>query len=168
MSRETQPSWQEPGIQTLRDPLAVAAAALKDFDFRLETLKTAAESLHRTAQSAQEASHDLVERCAKLLARILDVVIWSSDADQHTSFPGVEELAQFVRAATTTLRSALEERPGALQQVEDLTSEAMRRWGEWIDLLEDHDESSQARNSAALATSAGVPSRFIRVPSPTS
>lgn len=144
MVKDTDQSWETPGVQTGRDPLAVVEMALAEFDFRLETLAIAAESLQRTAESACEASHDRVERCAKLLARILEVVIWSSAGEQHTSFPDAGEIAQFVRAAATTLRSALDEQPGALQQVEELTSEATRRWGEWIELLDDNDKTSEA------------------------
>ena len=144
MVNATDQSWQQLDVVTGHDPLAAVEAALDEFDLRLEPLVIAAESLQQTAQSAHEASHDIVERCAKLLARILEVVVWSSEGEQHTSFPGAEEIVQFVRAAATTLRAALDEQPGALQQVSELTSEATRRWGEWIDLLDDNDKSSEA------------------------
>ncbi|HUG69573.1 MAG TPA: response regulator [Pirellulaceae bacterium] len=144
MVNATDQSWQQSNVVTGHDPLATVEEALGEFDLRLEPLVVAAESLQETAQAAHEASHDLVERCAKLLARILEVVIWSSEGEQRTSFPGAEEIVQFVRAAATTLRSALDEQPGALQLVSDLTSEATRRWGEWIDLLDDNDQSSEA------------------------
>ena len=133
-----------PNTVTVRDPLSSVEATLENCDFRLEPLKLAAESLRTVAQAAGQASQDDVERCANLLARILEILAWSCDGQQRTSFDGAEEIAAFVRSAASILRSALDDQPGAVRQVEETISEAEERWGEWIELLDDSDGTSGA------------------------
>ncbi|MDP6556441.1 MAG: response regulator [Pirellulaceae bacterium] len=122
---------------TGRDPLALVVASLEDFDFRLEPLNVAAESLRVVAESAGQASQHDVAQCANLLARILEILVWSGEGQQCTSFDGAKEIAAFISSATFTLRSALDDEPGSVQQIEETISDARARWGEWIDLLDD-------------------------------
>lgn len=131
-----------PDILTDRDPLGVVEATLGEFDYRLEPLRTAAVALRTVATSAGQVSRADVEQSANLLARILEILVWSSDGESRTSFDGAEEIAKFIKDAVPTLRSALDDQPGAEQKIEETISEARSRWGGWIESLDDGDESA--------------------------
>jgi chemotaxis protein histidine kinase CheA len=131
--------YQESIVAVAEDPFAVIERAVGNDEPRVEQLDAAKQSLDEIADASREVYRDDVVSLACVMAKLVDIVSLSCVADDDRPAIDVEPICQFIAAGAATLRAAFLDEEETCSDLEAITENAKKQWGDWLDAIEATD-----------------------------